>query len=190
VKRWYIPFLNAKYHAKWPRHLARYIPDPDLKDFLTSVAAEDQRSLSHDVSQMESGTEDVGPDLRLLEKEVDPVAKAEALKWRQMGYPLRPGESTPARRDPRVQEGLGTLKTVEQREEGRLPATLTPRGLADQARREQERLKGWKPAPGQTAEEYLAEERRKEVRRLHPETMRRSSRIALAVLIGQRDRRR
>lgn len=105
VKQWYIPFLNAKYHAPTPILLARYIPDSDLRQFLQAAATWDEAHLQH------SGWED-SREFRDMEKEKDPAAVAEGKKWRQLNYPYAPGvEKTKLQRDdPRVQEGLDELR--------------------------------------------------------------------------------
>ncbi|OHD23347.1 MAG: hypothetical protein A2Y38_10405 [Spirochaetes bacterium GWB1_59_5] len=106
VKAWYLDFLNAKYHAPTPVELARYIPDSDLRQFLTEAARWDEGKMWH--------PEDTRPFEKM--KKEDQSGHEEGHKWRDLGYPLAPGERERRREDPEVQQGLDEVRDPGLRE--------------------------------------------------------------------------
>jgi hypothetical protein len=105
VLSWYGKFLNAKYNAPTAGVLGKYIGDSDLRDIVKVLD-----SRAHMIRKPK--IEDGGPAYHEMEKEGpdDPGPN-----WRKLKYPYPKGtpkhERDIRKDDPRVQKGLGTLRS-------------------------------------------------------------------------------
>lgn len=112
VKRWYLPFLNAKYHAPTAEELAKFIPDRDLRDLVMGVT---RRSGVARPGGWDQWRFEPPPAYHQMVKVLQDVG--EKINWRERGYPRIKGLAQVDRFDPRVQEGLDTLKELHKQRE-------------------------------------------------------------------------
>ena len=96
VQSWYLKFLNAKYSAPTSSHLARFIPDRDLRDLFSWLGTLVRQTYVSDARFTEP---------RIDESQLKPVELGD-VNWRAKGYPAQPGYKQVDRFDPQVQRGL------------------------------------------------------------------------------------
>lgn len=103
AKSWYPKFLNAKFNARDPETLAKFIPDRDLKNLLMEMAHHSEEKFRA------PGWQDRPPESAL--QQVNPHLEDEpGINWRQKGYPAYKGAPTLDRSDPAVQRNLRMLR--------------------------------------------------------------------------------
>lgn len=100
VQSWYLKFLNAKFSAPRVSDLAKYIKDPDLREFIIYVSGDQWKVKRYDE-----------PDYRYVEKEGPPPS--DEPDWLALGYPYEKGFTKPMRDDPEVQKNLEELRELE-----------------------------------------------------------------------------
>ena len=112
VRSWYDGFLNAKYNAPTGAHLARYIPDKDLRDYLThmnmyGLSTSQKRSPSMELRQVRFDPPgNYHTMVKLLEDQEG------AINWRKRGYPRYKGKVQIDRFHKSVQQGLHALEEL------------------------------------------------------------------------------
>jgi len=159
VQKWYLPFLNAKYHAPTPGALARYFEDRDLRDIVRwfdpakkpLVAPQEMRDKGYDK----------------MEKEMEVILDEHRKHKHDYPYYLldkpigrRKRQQPPERTDPKVQFGLQQIRDWEAQAEM----------LQDQKPKTMEEQAEWINQAIKLKKEYEEQEKtRAELTRLHKE---------------------